>query len=215
MTSVLVMLLLAAPAQEPLVVSVGGQRLVEVPAGARGFALDNWDEGILEAKLLMMSDGPRLLLIGAADGKSALLFFGANGVMSRREIRVSAHSEGLIICDLCRVIGPKAESGSRVKMAGERVYVEGFAWSVEELARLAEARRQYPNVLFRATLHPRVLRDELVSASYVLWLNGFPQLRATMTGAALTVSAPVADRAKVTKLLAPFARRLQAELLVP
>src|SRR4051794_30036262 len=116
MTVLLLLLALAAAPDGPLVVGVGTQATVELPPNARGYGFDLWDEGILDARLVPTNGATKLLIIGNAQGRATLLFFGAKGPIGRRELRVVRENTDLVICDICRLIGAPKDRGTTVRM---------------------------------------------------------------------------------------------------
>lgn len=129
-----------AVAQEgsTLNLGVGTQRVLTVP-GITRIALG--DQTVAEVKTLGNS---QVLVIGLSEGKTNLLIWKSSGQRVSYLIAVRKQDPNEVVSEIRKLLGEI--EGVSVRMVGDRVYLDGQAYTSQDAERIEQVVELYPNV---------------------------------------------------------------------
>lgn len=130
----------SARAQESSTINlgVGTQRVINVPGTTR-IALG--DPNVAEVKVI---GNNQILLQGQAEGKTTLLVWKSSGQRVSYLVTVRKQDPNEIISELKKLLGEI--EGVSVRMVGDRIYLEGQAYTAGDAERIDQVVSLYPNV---------------------------------------------------------------------
>jgi pilus assembly protein CpaC len=129
-----------ARAQEGTSISlgVGTQKVLTVP-GATRIAVG--DPSILDVKVIGNS---QVLIIGQAEGKTTLLVWKSSGQRVSYLVAVRRQDPNEVISEIKKLLGEI--EGVTVRMVGDRIYLDGQAYTTADAERIDQVVSLYPNV---------------------------------------------------------------------
>ncbi|MCY1077186.1 type II and III secretion system protein family protein [Archangium lansingense] len=130
----------SARAQESSTINlgVGTQRVITVPGTTR-IALG--DPNVAEVKVI---GNNQILLQGQAEGRTTLLVWKSSGQRVSYLVTVRKQDPNEIISELKKLLGEI--EGVSVRMVGDRIYLEGQAYTAGDAERIDQVVSLYPNV---------------------------------------------------------------------
>jgi pilus assembly protein CpaC len=183
----------AVRAEEPEIsLGVGTQKIVSVP-GLQRIAVGNPE--IIDVKVIGAN---QLLIVGTKEGLTTLITWAGSG--EPRTIRVrTARSDGctLGIHELDRLLGKR--EGITIRMIGDRIYLDGTAYTSEDLLRVHQITTLYPNVrsLVKASATVAKVTEEQIS--HELEKRGFKNIRVSVIGSTIFLEGTVDSEADLKK----------------
>ncbi|HEX5751542.1 MAG TPA: pilus assembly protein N-terminal domain-containing protein [Archangium sp.] len=117
---------------------VGTQKVITVPGTTR-IALG--DPGVAEVKVI---GNNQILLQGQAEGKTTLLVWKSSGQRVSYLVTVRKQDPNEVISELKKLLGEI--EGVSVRMVGDRIYLEGQAYTAGDAERIDQVVSLYPNV---------------------------------------------------------------------
>ena len=135
-------LAIAAPAHaqddssSTISLGVGTQKVINVPGIAR---IAIGDPNVADVKPLGSS---QVLINGQAQGATTLLIWKSNGSRLSYLIRVRKVDPNEMIEEIKKLLGDR--EGITIRMVGDRVYLDGYAYTVEDAERVAQIEKLYP-----------------------------------------------------------------------
>ncbi len=117
---------------------VGTQRTITVTGLSR---VAVGDPGVLDVKSL---GGGQLLLTGVAEGKTTLLAFKGGGQQVRYSVSVRKQDVSAAITEIKKLLGEI--EGVTIRVVGDRIYLDGQAYTQTDADRIDQVVQLYPNV---------------------------------------------------------------------
>ncbi|OJH35035.1 type II and III secretion system protein family protein [Cystobacter ferrugineus] len=138
----LLTVLVAASAQaqdsSTLNLGVGAQKVLSIPGMTR---ISIGDPGVAEVKAL----GPgQVLVLGQGEGKTTLLVWKGNGQRVTYNIAVRKQDPTEVSSDIKKLLGEI--EGVSIRIVGDRIFLDGQAYTSADAARIEEVAALYPNV---------------------------------------------------------------------
>jgi pilus assembly protein CpaC len=118
---------------------VGIQKVINVPGIAR---IAIGDPAIADVKPLGSS---QVLVVGMAEGKTTLLIWKTNGSRLSYYISVTKKGTDEIIEEIKKLLGER--EGIFVRKVGDRIYLDGYAYTTEDHDRVEQIVTLYPNLV--------------------------------------------------------------------
>ena len=117
---------------------VGTQKVITVP-GIQRVAVG--DSAIADVKTI---GNNQLLVIGAGEGKTTLLIWKASGQRISYLVSVRKQDPNEVISEIKKLLGEI--EGVTVRMVGDRIYLDGQAYTQSDADRIDQVVGLYPNV---------------------------------------------------------------------
>ncbi len=130
----------SARAQEGSTINlgVGTQKVITVPGTTR---IAVGDPSIIEVKII---GNTQVLLIGQAEGKTTLLIWKSSGQRISYLVTVRKQDPNEVISEIKKLLGEI--EGVSVRMVGDRIYLDGQAYTTGDAERIDQVVSLYPNV---------------------------------------------------------------------
>jgi hypothetical protein len=125
--------------EQVIALGVGTQKVINVPGLAR---IAIGDASIADVKSLGSS---QLLLVGQTEGRSTLLVWKADGTRHSYALSVRKKDPNETISELHKLLGDR--EGITVRMVGDRVIIDGYAYTDEDRERVEKVVQLYPKVV--------------------------------------------------------------------
>ncbi|NBD09582.1 MULTISPECIES: type II and III secretion system protein family protein [Corallococcus] len=193
--SALVTLVAAAPAlaQEGSTVSlgVGTQKVLTIPGLSR-VALG--DPSIAEVKTLGTG---QLLVTGNQEGKTTLLVWKSSGQRISYLVTVRKQDPNEVISEIKRLLGEI--EGVSVRMVGDRIYLDGQAYTTQDADRIEQVVSLYPNVKSFVKIAPNAKKLVAQNLNAAFQKAGLKNVQANVVGATIFLEGSVESQQDLQK----------------
>lgn len=189
-------LVLALPAfaQEGgnIALGVGSQKVITVP-GIQRVAIG--DPGVADVKTI---GNNQLLIIGSAEGKTTLLIWKGNGQRVSYNIAVRKQDPNDIINEIKKLLGEI--EGVTVRMVGERIYLDGQAYTQADANRIDQVVQLY-NGLVKSfvTIAPNAKKLVAQNLNAAFQKAGLKNVQANVVGATIFLEGSVESQQDLQK----------------
>ncbi|NOJ98393.1 BON domain-containing protein [Corallococcus coralloides] len=191
----LVSLVASAPAlaQEGSSVSlgVGTQKVLTIPGLSR-VALG--DPSIAEVKTLGTG---QLLVTGNAEGKTTLLVWKSSGQRISYLVTVRKQDPNEVISEIKRLLGEI--EGVSVRMVGDRIYLDGQAYTTQDADRIEQVVSLYPNVKSFVKIAPNAKKLVAQNLNAAFQKAGLKNVQANVVGATIFLEGSVESQQDLQK----------------
>lgn len=193
--SALVTLVASAPAlaQEGSAVSlgVGTQKVLTIPGLSR-VALG--DPSIAEVKTLGTG---QLLVTGNQEGKTTLLVWKSSGQRISYLVTVRKQDPNEVISEIKRLLGEI--EGVSVRMVGDRIYLDGQAYTTQDADRIEQVVSLYPNVKSFVKIAPNAKKLVAQNLNAAFQKAGLKNVQANVVGATIFLEGSVESQQDLQK----------------
>lgn len=193
MLAILVTLPTTAWAEEDTTIAlgVGTQKVINVPGIAR---IAVGDPSIADIKTLGNS---QVLIIGAGEGRTTLLIWKANGTRLSYLISVSKKDRNEIIEEIKKLLGDR--EGITVRMVGDRIYLDGYAYTTDDHERVEQIVGLYPMVKSFVKVAPNAKKLVANNLNAALQRAGLKNVQANVIGTTIFLEGSVESQADKEK----------------
>jgi pilus assembly protein CpaC len=183
----------SARAQEGSTVSlgVGSQKVLTIPGLSR-VALG--DPSIAEVKTL---GSGQLLITGQAEGKTTLLVWKTSGQRVSYLVAVRKQDPNEVISEIKRLLGEI--EGVSVRMVGDRIYLDGQAYTTQDADRINEVVSLYPNVKSFVKIAPNAKKLVAQNLNAAFQKAGLKNVQANVVGATIFLEGSVESQQDLQK----------------
>lgn len=191
----LVTLVASAPAlaQEGSTVNlgVGTQKVLTIPGLSR-VALG--DPSVAEVKTLGTG---QLLITGQQEGKTTLLVWKSSGQRISYLVTVRKQDPNEVISEIKRLLGEI--EGVSVRMVGDRIYLDGQAYTTQDADRIEQVVSLYPNVKSFVKIAPNAKKLVAQNLNAAFQKAGLKNVQANVVGATIFLEGSVESQQDLQK----------------
>lgn len=183
----------SALAQEGSTVNlgVGSQKVLTIPGLSR-VALG--DPAIAEVKTL---GSGQLLITGLGEGKTTLLVWKTSGQRVSYLVSVRKQDPNEVISEIKRLLGEI--EGVSVRMVGDRIYLDGQAYTTQDADRINEVVSLYPNVKSFVKIAPNAKKLVAQNLNAAFQKAGLKNVQANVVGATIFLEGSVESQQDLQK----------------
>ncbi|WP_224248686.1 type II and III secretion system protein family protein [Hyalangium gracile] len=183
----------SALAQEgsTIALGVGTQKVITVP-GITKIALG--DASVAEVKNLSNS---QILITGQNEGKTTLLIWKSNGQRVSYLIAVRRQDPSEIITEIKKLLGEI--EGVSVRMVGDRIYLDGQAYTTQDADRIDQVVSLYPNVKSFVKIAPNAKKLVAQNLNAAFQKAGLRNVQANVVGATIFLEGSVESQQDLQK----------------
>ncbi|XXF75476.1 pilus assembly protein N-terminal domain-containing protein [Myxococcaceae bacterium GXIMD 01537] len=183
----------AAFAQEGSTISlgVGTQKVLPVP-GVTRVALG--DQSIAEVKTL---GSGQLLITGQSEGKTTLLVWKGNGQRVSYLIAVRKQDPTEVTGEIKKLLGEI--EGVTVRMVGDRIYLDGQAYTTQDADRIEQVVSLYPNVKSFVKIAPNAKKLVAQNLNAAFQKAGLKNVQANVVGSTIFLEGSVESQQDLQK----------------
>lgn len=191
--AVLFMLALPAFAQEggPISLGVGTQKVLTVP-GIQRVAIG--DPAVAELRTIGNS---QLLLIGQAEGKTTLLVWKTSGQRLSYLVTVRKQDPNEVISEIKKLLGEI--EGVNVRMVGDRIYLDGQAYTQADADRIDQVVGLYANVKSFVKIAPNAKKLVAQNLNAAFQKAGLKNVQANVVGSTIFLEGSVESQQDLQK----------------
>jgi Flp pilus assembly protein, secretin CpaC len=190
------MLLGTAYAQEEqaVAIGVGTQKVLNIPGIAR---IAIGDTSIADVKVLGTS---QVLIVGKTEGRTTLLLWKSNGSRLNFMINVRHKDPNEIIEEIKRLLGDR--EGISVRMVGDRIYLDGYAYTTDDKERVDEICQIYHGTVQSFVKYaPNAKKLVANNLNAALQRAGLKNVQATVVGTQIFLEGSAESEEDVQKAL--------------
>ncbi|AKQ66993.1 Type II/IV secretion system secretin RcpA/CpaC, associated with Flp pilus assembly [Myxococcus hansupus] len=182
-----------ALAQDNTTVSlgVGSQKVITIPGLSR-VALG--DPSIADVKTL---GSGQLLITGQAEGKTTLLVWKSSGQRVSYLVAVRKQDPNEVITEIKRLLGEI--EGVSVRMVGDRIYLDGQAYTTQDADRIEQVVGLYPNVKSFVKIAPNAKKLVAQNLNAAFQKAGLKNVQANVVGATIFLEGSVESQQDLQK----------------
>ncbi|MCE9672465.1 pilus assembly protein N-terminal domain-containing protein [Myxococcus stipitatus] len=170
---------------------VGAQKVLTIP-GLSKVALG--DPSIAEVKTL---GSGQLLITGQAEGKTTLLVWKSTGQRVSYTVAVRKQDPNEVISEIKRLLGEI--EGVSVRMVGDRIYLDGQAYTTQDADRIEQVVSLYPNVKSFVKIAPNAKKLVAQNLNAAFQKAGLKNVQANVVGATIFLEGSVESQQDLQK----------------
>ncbi|MDY7230869.1 type II and III secretion system protein family protein [Hyalangium rubrum] len=174
-----------------IALGVGTQKVVTIP-GITRIALG--DPGIAEVKTI---GNNQVLIIGQAEGKTTLLIWKSSGQRVSYLIAVRRQDPNEIIAEIKKLLGEI--EGVSVRMVGDRIYLDGQAYTTQDADRIEQVVSLYPNVKSFVKIAPNAKKLVAQNLNAAFQKAGLRNVQANVVGSTIFLEGSVESQQDLQK----------------
>jgi len=180
-------------AQEGSVIAlgVGTQKVITIP-GITRIALG--DPNIAEVKTI---GNNQVLIVGQAEGKTTLLIWKSSGQRVSYLVAVRRQDPNEIIAEIKKLLGEI--EGVSVRMVGDRIYLDGQAYTTQDADRIDQVVSLYPNVKSFVKIAPNAKKLVAQNLNAAFQKAGLRNVQANVVGATIFLEGSVESQQDLQK----------------
>lgn len=183
----------AALAQESTTIAlgVGTQKVISAPGVTR---MSIGDPGVAEVKAL---GGSQVLVTGNAEGKTTLLMWKGTGQRLSYLVTVRRQDPNEVISEIRKLLGEI--EGVSVRMVGDRIYLDGQAYTTQDADRIQQVVDLYPNVKSFVKTAPNAKKLVSQNLNAAFQKAGLKNVQANVVGASIFLEGSVESQQDLQK----------------
>ena len=187
---------IAAPAysqddSSTIALGVGTQKVINVPGIAR---IAIGDPSVADVKPLGSS---QVLIVGQAEGRTTLLIWKSNGSRLSYLISVRKKDPNEVIEEIKKLLGDR--EGITVRKVGERIYLEGYAFTTDDAERASQVAEIYPQVTNFVTIAPNAKKILANNINAALQRAGLKGVQVSVVGTTIFLEGSVESQQDLEK----------------
>lgn len=185
---------LAAQAQESgntIALGVGSQKVISVSNVAK---IAVGDPAVADVKPVGSN---QILVVGVAEGRTTLIIFRTNGSRLSYLISVRKQDPNEIIGEIRKLLGDR--EGITVRMVGDRIYLDGQAYTAEDAERVNQIVSLYPNVKSFVKVAPNAKKLVANNLNAALQKAGLKNVQANVVGTTIFLEGSVESQQDLQK----------------
>jgi pilus assembly protein CpaC len=183
----------AAAAQEggSIALGVGTQKVITVPNIQR---IAVGDPAVADVKNIGSN---QVLIIGAGEGKTTLLIWKSSGQRVSYVVSVRKQDPNDIINEIKKLLGEI--EGVQVRMVGDRIYLDGQAYTSQDADRIEQVVGLYPNVKSFVKIAPNAKKLVAQNLNAAFQKAGLKNVAANVVGATIFLEGSVESQQDLQK----------------
>ncbi|MBK7860492.1 MAG: pilus assembly protein N-terminal domain-containing protein [Archangiaceae bacterium] len=183
----------AASAQEGgnIALGVGTQKVMNIP-GIQRIAVG--DASIADVKTI---GNNQVLIIGAGEGKTTLLIWKSSGQRVSYTVSVRKQDPNEVISEIKKLLGEI--EGVTVRMVGDRIYLDGQAYTSQDAERIDQVVGLYPNVKSFVKIAPNAKKLVAQNLNAAFQKAGLKNVQANVVGATIFLEGSVESQQDLQK----------------
>jgi pilus assembly protein CpaC len=183
----------AALAQEGgnIALGVGTQKVMNIP-GIQRIAVG--DASIADVKTI---GNNQVLIIGAGEGKTTLLIWKSSGQRVSYTVSVRKQDPNEVISEIKKLLGEI--EGVTVRMVGDRIYLDGQAYTSQDAERIDQVVGLYPNVKSFVKIAPNAKKLVAQNLNASFQKAGLKNVQANVVGATIFLEGSVESNQDLQK----------------
>jgi len=174
-----------------LSLGVGTQKVVNVPGITR---IAVGDPAIADVKTI---GNNQILVIGAGEGKTTLLVWKSSGQRVSYLVSVRKQDPSDVINEIKKLLGEI--EGVSVRMVGDRIYLDGQAYTTQDAERIEEVVNLYPNVKSFVKVAPNAKKLVAQNLNNAFQKAGLKNVQANVVGATIFLEGSVESQQDMQK----------------
>jgi pilus assembly protein CpaC len=181
----------AAADAEIITLVVGEQKVIKIPGLSR---VAIGDPNVADVKPVGSS---QILVTGVGGGRTSLLAWKDSGERLSYTVRVTAQDPGSLMADVQRLLGDR--EGISVRVIGDKVYLDGFAFTNEDYERVQQITALYKDVRSFVKLNPNAKQLVANQLNTTLQSAGLKDAQATVVGTTVFLEGSVESPEELKK----------------
>lgn len=181
----------AAVAANVITLGVGSQKVITVPGAKR---VSPGDPHIATVKVLGRD---QLLVFGHNEGKTSMLVWRSNGTRLSYVIDVQKRNPDQVISEIKHLLGDI--EGVSVRRVGDRIYLDGQAYTSADADRIKQVLQLYPDVKSFVKIAPNAKKLVAQTLNAEFQKNGLRNVRANVVGNAIFLEGSVESQEDLKK----------------
>ncbi len=174
-----------------IALGVGTQKVINVPGIAR---IAIGDPGVADVKPL---GSTQVLIVGQAEGRTTLLIWKSNGSRLSYLISVRKKDPNEVIEEIKKLLGDR--EGITVRMVGDRIYLDGFAYTSEDAERVNQITSLYAQVKSFVKVAPNAKKLVANNLNAALQRAGLKNVQANVVGTTIFLEGSVESQQDLAK----------------
>ncbi len=170
---------------------VGTQKVIPIPGISR---IGLGDATIAEVKII---GNGQLLLTGQAEGKTTLLIWKTNGQRLTYMVTVRKQDPNEIISEIKKLLGEI--EGVSVRIVGDRIYLDGQAYTTSDAERVEQVVGLYPNVKSFVKVAPNAKKLVAQNLTAAFQKAGLRNVQVNVVGATIFLEGSVESQQDLQK----------------
>lgn len=181
----------AEEAGNQISLGVGTQKVLSI-TGIQRVAIG--DPSIADVKALGSN---QLLVIGAAEGRTTLLVWKSNGQRLSYVVTVSKKDVEEVIAEIKKLLGDR--EGITIRKVGDRIYLDGYAYTTDDNERVDQIVGLYPNVKSFVKIAPNAKKLVASNLNAALQKAGLKNVQANVVGTTIFLEGSVESQQDLQK----------------
>jgi pilus assembly protein CpaC len=174
-----------------IALGVGTQKVMNIP-GIQRIAVG--DASIADVKTI---GNNQVLIIGAGEGKTTLLIWKASGQRVSYTVSVRKQDPNEVISEIKKLLGEI--EGVTVRMVGDRIYLDGQAYTSQDAERIEQVVGLYPNVKSFVKIAPNAKKLVAQNLNASFQKAGLKNVQANVVGATIFLEGSVESQQDLQK----------------
>jgi pilus assembly protein CpaC len=174
-----------------IALGVGSQKIISV-TGMNKVAVG--DPSIADVKTI---GGNQLLVVGMAEGRTTLIIWKSSGARLSYLISVKKTDPNEVIGEIKKLLGDR--EGITVRMVGDRIYLDGQAYTSDDAERVQQITQLYPNVKSFVKVAPNAKRLVASNLSSALQKAGLKNVQVNVVGTTIFLEGSVESQQDLQK----------------
>lgn len=170
---------------------VGTQRVITVPGISR---LAIGDPAVADVKTI---GNNQVLVIGQAEGKTSLLIWKSSGQRLSYLVVVRKQDPNEVISEIKKLLGEI--EGVSVRMVGDRIYLDGQAYTTQDADRIEQVVGLYPNVKSFVKIAPNAKKLVAQNLNAAFQKAGLRNVQANVVGSTIFLEGSVESEKDLQK----------------
>src|SRR3954471_10265690 len=179
-----------ARAEETISLGVGSQRVLPV-SGVSKIAVA--DPSVADVR----SVGGQLLVIGAGEGRTSVIVWKSNGQRVTYTVSVRKQDPNEVAGEMRRLLGEI--EGVTVRMVGDRIYLDGQAYTSQDAERIEQVVGLYPNVKSFVKIAPNAKKLVAQNLNAQFQKGGLRNVQANVVGSTVFLEGSVESQQDLQK----------------
>ncbi|MBF5041159.1 BON domain-containing protein [Aggregicoccus sp. 17bor-14] len=174
-----------------IALGVGTQKVISAPGVTR---MSIGDPAVAEVKSL---GGSQVLVTGNAEGKTTLLMWKGTGQRLSYLVTVRRQDPNEVISEIRKLLGEI--EGVSVRMVGDRIYLDGQAYTTQDADRIQQVVDLYPNVKSFVKIAPNAKKLVAQNLNAAFQKAGLKNVQANVVGASIFLEGSVESQQDLQK----------------
>ncbi len=174
-----------------IALGVGTQKVISVPGIAK---IAIGDPGVADVNALGQN---QVLLVGKSEGRTTLLIWRSNGSRLSYMLSVRKQDQGQLVDEIKKLLGDR--EGISVRIVGDRIYLDGYAYTTEDADRVNQIVALYPNSKSFVKVAPNAKKLVANNLNAALQRAGLKNVQANVVGTTIFLEGSVESQQDLQK----------------